>query len=93
MLVGLCELFLYLPDCHSLKDKRSVLNNFKSLMRKKYNISITETGHKNAWKKSVIWICCISDSRQMIDRVMNRFIKEVEQYRPIQLIDFQITIN
>ncbi len=93
MLVGICELFIYLPDCQSLKDKRSVLKNFKNLMRKKYNVSIAETGHKNAWRKSVIWICCISDSRQVIDHVMNRLIKEVEQYRQVQLIDLQITIN
>lgn len=91
MFIGLCEFFIYIPDCNSLKDKRSILNAFKLSMRKRYNISIAEIGYKNTWKKSVIGIGCVSDNRKFIDRVMEKVIQEVESYPKIQLIDFQKT--
>ncbi len=53
MLVGVCELFIYLPDCRSLKDKRSIIKSIKFHLREKYNISISEIGQKNIWKKLI----------------------------------------
>ena len=74
MLVGLCELFIYLPDCHSLKDKRSIIKRFKLFLRKKYNISIAEIGYKDTWKRSIIGIGCVGDNRKMINQIIDSII-------------------
>lgn len=93
MIIGLCELFIHLPNCHSLKDKRSVIKSLKSSIRKKYNISIAEIGYKDSWKRSTIGIGCVGDNRKLIDRIINKMINELDQNPEIQLINFQITIN
>jgi len=93
MLVGLCELFIYLPDCHSLKDKRSIIKSFKFFLRRKYNISISEIGYKDAWRKSIIGIGCIGDNRRLINQIIDKIIKEVENHSEIELVNFQISIN
>ncbi len=93
MLVGLCELYIYLPDCRSLKDKRSIIRSFKHYLRKRYNISISEIGYKNLWKKSIIGIGCIGDNRQLIDRIIAEVIKDVENHSEIELVNFQISIS
>ncbi len=93
MLVGLCELFIYLPDCCSLKDKRSIIKRFKFFLRKKYNISISEIGYKGAWRKSIIGVGCIGDNRQIIDQVIASIIKDIENHSEIELVNFQISIN
>jgi len=93
MLVGICELFIYLPDCQSLKEKRSIIKRLKSHLRKKYNISISEIGQKNIWKKCTIGICCIGDNRQIIDKIINCIIKDIEINAKIELVDFQTSIS
>lgn len=93
MLVGISEILIYLPNCHSLKDKRSIIQRIKALMRKKYNISIAEIGNKDSWKESKIGISCVSDSRRVIDRVMNKIMNDIDQNSDVQLIDYQITVN
>ncbi|MBP8718333.1 MAG: DUF503 domain-containing protein [Candidatus Atribacteria bacterium] len=93
MLVGLCKLAVYLPNCHSLKDKRSLLESYKIALRKKYNISISEIGKKNLWKNSIIGIALIGNDRQLIDQVIDKIIKDIEKHPDIQLQDYQISIN
>jgi uncharacterized protein len=93
MLVGLCELFIYLPDSRSLKDKRSTIKSFKAALRKKYNISISEIGHKNSWKQSTIGVGYIGDNRQLIDQVIDKIVKDVDNHPEFQLVNFQITVT
>ena len=92
MLVGLCELFIYLPNSHSLKDKRNVIKSFKASLRRKYNISIAEIEHKDSWKNSTIGIGCISDNRKLIQQVTDRIIKDADCHPEFQLVNFQTTI-
>jgi hypothetical protein len=91
LLIGTCELLIYLPDSHSLKDKRGIISKLKFNLRKKYNISISEIDHKNLWKKTTFAICCVSDSRQIIDRTMDSLIKEIENNPKIELINYQVS--
>ena len=93
MLVGICELFIYLPDCQSLKEKRSIIKRLKALLRKKYNISISEIGQKNIWKKCTIGICCIGDNRQIIDKIIDRVMKDIESNAKIELVNIQTSIS
>jgi len=93
MLIGICELFIYLPDCQSLKDKRSIIKSMKFHLRKKFNISISEIGQKNIWKKSTIGICCIADNRQIIDKIIDSVIKDIDSHSKIELVNFQTSIG
>jgi hypothetical protein len=93
MLVGICEIIIYLPNSHSLKDKRSILESYKVSLRKEYNISITEIDQKNIWKRSIIGIACISDNRRVIDHIFQKIIRITENHPEIQLLNYQISIN
>ena len=91
MIFGLCELELYLPECHSLKEKRNILRRYKYFLRSKYNISISEIEYKEIWKKSIIGIACVGDNRIIINKIIDRVINETEDYKNIELIDSIIT--
>lgn len=93
MLVGICKFAIYLPNCHSLKDKRSILESYKISLRKKYNISISEIGQKNLWKNSIIGISFIGDDRQLMEQIVDKIIKDTEKHPEIQLQNYQISIN
>ena len=93
MLIGICEISLYLPNSNSLKDKRSILAGYINSLKKRYNISIAEIDKKNSWKKSIIGIACINDSRRLIDSVMEKIISDTETQPEIQLIDYWFSVN
>lgn len=93
MLIGICKIFLFLPNSRSLKDKRSILHSYLTFLRKKYNISISEVGQKNLWKNSIVGIVSISDDRKLIDRIMTKIILYTENQPEIQLIDYELSIN
>jgi len=93
MLIGVCEISLYLPNSHSLKDKRSILISYQNYLRKKYNISISEIDQRNLWKKSTIGIVSINSNRMVIDRLFEKIKKDTENQADIQLIDYSVSIN
>ncbi len=93
MLIGLCKVFLFLPNSHSLKDKRGIIRRYINLLRKKYNISINEIGQKNIWKNSTLGIVSISDDRKVIDRIIAKIISDTENQPEIQLINYEVSIN
>ena len=48
MPVGLLTLEIYIPDSHSLKDKRQVLRSLKDRLRARFNVAVAEldrSGH------------------------------------------------
>lgn len=93
MLIGVCEISLYLPNSHSLKDKRSILISYQNYLRKKYNISISEIDQRNLWKKSTIGIVSINSNRMVIARLFEKIKKDTENQADIQLIDYTVSIN
>lgn len=91
MLIGICKLYLYIPKCYSLKNKRSILKGFIYRLRKKYNISISEIGQKDIWKNTIIGISYISEHREIIDKSFENIIKDIENNPEIELVDYDIS--
>ena len=42
MHIGSCRLTLYIPDSHSLKDKRRVTRSITARIRNKFNVTVAE---------------------------------------------------
>ena len=52
MTIGFCHLDLYLPECASLKQKRSVLKSITTRTRNKFNVSVSELGDNDRWQRA-----------------------------------------
>ena len=42
MPIGMLTLEIYIPDAHSLKDKRQVLRSLKDRLRARFNVAVAE---------------------------------------------------
>ena len=80
MTIGILTVNFHIPNSHSLKDKRQVLQSIKQILRKKFNISISEVEHQNLWQNSLLGICMISPDKKFIDKVFNKIITEFEKF-------------
>ncbi|RUL55762.1 MULTISPECIES: DUF503 domain-containing protein [Lysinibacillus] len=65
------EVEFQIPDAHSLKEKRAVLQRMITRTKQKFNVSVAEIDHQNVWQRTRIALVCVSSSRASADREIN----------------------
>ena len=90
MTIGLCRIALYLPDCGSLKNKRSVLKSLIARIRQKFNVSVSELEDHDLWQKSVIGVAVVTNDSGYADQVLAKVVELVESEWRVQLLDVAV---
>lgn len=78
MLVGVCELELFIHSSNSLKEKRFVVKSIKDQVMRKFNVSISEVGHLDKWQLAGLGIATVSNERRLIQQTFDEIIKLIE---------------
>ncbi|MFN8060648.1 MAG: DUF503 domain-containing protein [Vicinamibacterales bacterium] len=81
VVVGLLSVELYLPSCHSLKDKRMVLRSVKDRL-KKFNVAVAEVEHLDMWQRGGLGVVAVSNERDHVDRTLRAALDEIERVEP-----------
>lgn len=92
MLVGLCKLSIYIPQGHSLKEKRRVLNMLKDKVRSRMNIAIVEVGDQDVWQRAELGFTVVSNDRSFIDSIISKTFELIEQNIPGYMVDRKFEI-
>ena len=85
-ILGLLQLDILIPESQSLKDKRSVIKSLKDTVRKKFNISIAETGDQDKWGKSQLSISKVSNQSAVIRKEFQNIQKDIERRYPLEIL-------
>jgi len=70
---------LGLHDARSLKEKRMVLKSLKDRVRRRFNVSVAETGDQEIWNRAELTIAFVTSDGREADRTaahVDRFIEE-----------------
>ena len=78
MNVGVCKITLRLPENHSLKGKRRVVNSLSSRLRSKFNVSVAEVDDNEAWQLTTLGITCVSNSSRHIGEVLQSVVAYID---------------
>jgi hypothetical protein len=89
MNIGLLTLDIFLPESHSLKEKRVVLRGLKDRLRK-FNVSIAECDHQDLWQRSTVGIVSISSDHGILEKTLNAVAEESERILDRNLSHYQI---
>ncbi|MCX5911277.1 MAG: DUF503 domain-containing protein, partial [Deltaproteobacteria bacterium] len=92
MVVGVCQLELYLHDNFSLKGKRQVLKSITQRARQRFNIAIAEVADQDLWQKAVLGICAVGNDRQRVNSTLDQVINFIEETQLTDVADSQIEI-
>lgn len=92
MIIGALTIGFIMADNNSLKDKRHIVKSLLDTIRNRYNVSAAEIGELDKLRRSVIGIACISNSREVVDSMLNKILELVESDPRIEIKDNQVEI-
>lgn len=78
MIVGISVVEIFLPDSHSLKDKRQAVKKIIDKTRMKFNISMAEFGENNLWQRAKIGFSVVGVKKDHIDMAMENVCNYIE---------------
>lgn len=92
MVVGVLKLTLYLPDNHSLKGKRSVLNKIKTRVGNEFNVSIAECDGQDLWQRAVLGVSQVGSDAGYVDGTLRHVVRFVQDLHVAEVGEEQIEI-
>lgn len=79
MPIGLLTLEIYLPEAHSLKDKRQVLRSLKDRLRGKFNVAVAELEGQDSWQRSVVGVVSLANNAGYLEQSLRTVLAESER--------------
>ena len=93
MIVGLLILYLHLPGCASLKEKRSRLKPLITRLHREFNISVAEIDHLDIWQNTIIGCALVSNDQNHTQRSLQQVSRWIETHWPdVTLTSEQVEI-
>ena len=87
MVVGIAKIKLYLPGCHSLKDKRQVLRKIKDRAQAKLSVQIAEVDNQDVWQSSELGFSLVGNDHRVIQSLMDKVFGFIEGFGDVQIVD------
>ncbi|NMB33860.1 MAG: DUF503 domain-containing protein [Clostridium sp.] len=88
MVIGVCQVVLYMDEAFSLKEKRKTVKSLIERLRSRFNASVAEVELNDKWKNAVIGISCISNETAHVDSMMASMVNFIENDTRVVLSDY-----
>jgi hypothetical protein len=92
MPIGLLTLEIYIPEAHSLKDKRQVLRSLKDRLRGRFNVAVAELEGQDSHQRSVVGIVSLSNNAGHVEQVMRTVLEDSEKQLGRDLIGHEVEV-
>jgi uncharacterized protein len=84
------ELILYLPESHSLKEKRQVVKSIKDKIRNRFNVAIAEIEFLDLWQKAGLGICSLGNDRRQVNGRLDQVVNFIDRLHLVSDMDSRI---
>ena len=93
MTVGLCRIWLRLPENHSLKGKRQVIKSLAARLHNKFKVAVAEVDDHDRWQIVSLGISCVTTSDRHADEVMASVVAFIRAQRlDAELLDYRTEV-
>ena len=90
MTVGLARLTLFLPEVHSLKEKRMVLRRVKDRAQQKFNLAIAEVGENDIWQRAVLGVAVLGSGRRFVESALDEVVRFIRSEAEVTNVEREI---
>jgi len=77
MTVGVARITLFIPESHSLKEKRMVLRRIKDRVRSKFNAAIAEVDDQDLWQRGTLGTAVVGSNRRFVESALDEVVRFV----------------
>ena len=81
---------LHLEGCHSLKEKRAVLQSLKAGLRR-LNLSVSEVEHQDLWQRAGIAAAAVGSDRRVVDQLLHQADRVIETVDGVRILETAVT--
>src|SRR5208283_3773035 len=78
MVVGISRIEIFLPENHSLKEKRHAMRRIVERTKGRFNISIMEIDQTNLWQKATIGFAVIGVKQDHVNSTIENVSRYIE---------------
>jgi len=92
MPIGLLTLEIYIPEAHSLKDKRQVLRSLKDRLRGKFNVAVAELEGQDSWQRSVVGVVSLANNAGFVEETLRTVLRDSERHLGRDLVSHELEV-
>ncbi len=93
MSIGLLTLYLRIPGCSSLKEKRSRIKPLLARLHREFNVSVSEVDQQDSWKETVLACVLVTSEAAQTQRSLQSVSHWVEKRWPdVEIVDDRIEL-
>lgn len=92
MVVGTGLVDLLIPECGSLKDKRSVLSRIIRRTQNEFNVSIAEVGDNDLWRRARVGFSVVGNDKQYINAKIDHILRFIDRLDLAEILRSRIEI-
>jgi hypothetical protein len=86
-MVGILTIYLHLPGCASLKEKRGRLKPLLNRLHREFNVSVAEMDRQDMWQDAVIACALVNSDGAQIQRSLQAVAKWVQGNWPDGMVE------
>ena len=87
MHIGVCTVYLSIPESQSLKDKRQVIKSLIDRIKNRFNVAVAEVDALD------IGLVSISNNPQHLNQMLSRTIEFIENMHLAVLLDYEMDLS
>ena len=89
MIIAGFEATLHIHGAQSLKDKRMVIKSICDRLKKRFNVSVVESGDNDKWQKCRLGIAIAAISQSRADNMLEKIIEYLYEDDRIEIIGIE----
>lgn len=94
MIIGILLVKLRIPENHSLKGKRQVINSIIARIKNKFNVSVAEVNDQELWQLASLGISCVSNNSRHANQILSKVMDFINNNREdCEILDYEIEIT
>ncbi|MCK5119039.1 MAG: DUF503 domain-containing protein [Candidatus Latescibacteria bacterium] len=93
MIVGACEIDLWIPESRSLKQKRFAIKSLKERIKNRFNVSAAEVDHHDLWQRCRLGVVVASTDTRYAHQVLSKVVDYVRSDGRVELLDYTIEMR
>ncbi len=78
MIVGVLYVEVFLPNSHSLKDKRRIIKSLVRRLQQRHNLSVAILDGQDFWQRCTLGIAQISSKKSLAEKSLDEAEKMIE---------------